>query len=356
MALSKKNISKILVVGPAWIGDMVMAQTLFMVIKERAPDAIIDVLAPEWTKPLLSRMPQVRCSIPLSIGHKRLKLKTQFQIAKRLRHEGYHQAILIPNSFKSAIIPFLARIPKRTGWRGEYRYGLLNDLRVLDKQALPLMVERFMALALPKNRDIKKSLSEEMPVPTLEVNQKNVAVTVEKFNLKKDSRPVLALCSGAEFGAAKRWPHRHYAAVAKAKISQGWLVWLLGSPNDCRDAEAINQQTGNRCVNLAGKTDLSEAIGLLSLADSVVSNDSGLMHIAAALNRPLVVLYGSSSPEFTPPLNKNRKILRLGLSCSPCFKRECPLGHLKCLNDLKPEQVIEALLNLEEKNRESEGK
>lgn len=348
---SKKIAPKILVVGPAWVGDMVMAQTLFMVIKERQPDASIDVLAPEWSKPLLSCMPQVHRSIALPIGHGRLKIKKQFQVARELRREGYHQAILLPNSFKSAIIPFLARIPRRTGWRGEYRYALLNDLRFLNKKELPLMVERFMALGLPKEVDLIEYLdhfSRNMPCPALIVNERRVTLTRCKFKLEKDSRPVLALCPGAEFGSAKRWPHQHYAEVAKAKIAVGWQVWILGSSNDSIDAEAINRQTENRCLNLAGKTDLSEAIELLSQADSVVSNDSGLMHIAAALNRSLVVLYGSSSPQFTPPLNKNRKILRLGLSCSPCFKRECPLEHLNCLTDLKPKKIIDALLALEQ--------
>lgn len=343
-----------LIVGPAWVGDMVMAQTLFILLKKRLPATVIDVLAPQWSEPLLARMPQVRRSIALPIGHGRLKLAQQFKMARQLRYENYDQAILLPNSFKSAIIPFLARIPKRRGWCGEYRYGLLNDMRHLNKSELPLMIERFMALALPKAQNLKQALAGERIIPALEVKQQHARAIAKTFNLDLDKGPILALCPGAEFGAAKKWPNRHYVAVAQEKIAQGWQVWIFGSQKDQQEGAVIQEQTGQACVNLAGRTLLSEAIDLLSLADSVVSNDSGLMHIAAALNRPLVVLYGSSSPEFTPPLNRYHRILRLGLSCSPCFKRECPLEHLNCLNELAPELVLEALQSLEHQKSRKE--
>ncbi|WP_163835530.1 lipopolysaccharide heptosyltransferase II [Spartinivicinus ruber] len=341
---------KVLVVGPSWVGDMVMAQPLFMTIKQHYPSADIDVLAPDWSRPLLERMPEVRNEIVMPVGHGSLNLKGRKQLGLSLRAENYNQAIVLPNSFKSALVPAWAKIPLRTGWRGEMRYGLLNDLRVLDKQRYPLMVERFVALGLPKN----SPLPENLPAPKLVVNQANVTASLERYQLNTD-KPVLALCPGAEFGPAKRWPEQHYAAVASEWLAKGWQVWLFGSAKDQPVAELIKQavpaQHQDQVISLAGNTSLADAVDLLSLASAVVSNDSGLMHIAAALEHPLVVVYGSTSPDFTPPLSKQKEIVRLGLSCSPCFKRECPLEHLNCLKELMPDQVNQALNLVIEKSQ-----
>jgi heptosyltransferase-2 len=225
------------------------------------------------------------------------------------------------------------------------RYGLLNDIRILDKTEYPLMIERFAALAFPAHT----VLPEKLPYPALLINDSERQIALQKYRLDMD-RPVLALCPGAEFGPAKRWPEYHYAAVAAERIAAGKQIWIFGPEKDGAVAEAIRQllpesQRGF-CHVLAGKTKLAEAIDLLSCARSVISNDSGLMHIAAALNRPLVAVYGSSSPQFTPPLAEAVEIVRLGLDCSPCFQRECPLGHLKCLKELQPQRVLDALENL----------
>lgn len=335
---------KILIVGPSWVGDMVMAQTLFSVLKQRHPEALLEVLAPDWSRPLLERMPEVTKAIVMPIGHGALQLSTRYGLGLALKKHQYDQAIVLPNSFKSALIPCFAGIEQRTGWRGEMRYGLLNDIRLLNKARYPLMVQRFVALALPAGSDLP-----EIPPPRLRVDPQNVAAAMARFNLHQQ-QPILALCPGAEFGEAKRWPTGHYASVAQAKLAEGWQVWLFGSEKDAAVAEqireALPQELQARCLNLAGQTRLADAVDLLSVADAVVSNDSGLMHIAAALDRPLVVVYGSSSPEFTPPLNKEVRILRTGIECSPCFKRVCPLGHLKCLQELGPEQVLAALAAL----------
>lgn len=336
--LKKEQTNRILVVGPAWVGDMVMAQTLFIRLKEQYPEAQIDVLAPDWSRPILERMPEVSQSISMPIGHGQLALKLRKKIADQLKLNHYDIAYVLPNSLKSALIPWLAKIPKRVGWRGEMRFVLLNDVRVLDKQRYPLMIERFMALALPR----LATLSQPYPRPKLVVSDEKVELARQKFNLSI-IQPVLSLCPGAEFGAAKRWPDAYYAEIAKKWIAQGWQVWLFGSKNDYAVCDQINQVTGNVCSNLAGKTSLAEAIDLLSCSRAVVSNDSGLMHIAAALNKPLVAIYGSSDPRFTPPLSDNVQIVKLGLSCSPCFKRECPLIHMNCLNQLLPERVAQAL-------------
>jgi len=335
-------MKNILVVGPAWVGDMVMAQTLLTLLKEKQ-ECNIDVIAPDWSKALLERMPEVRKGLSLPIGHRELKLGERIKLGKALRPENYDQAILCPNSIKSALVPFWAKIPIRTGWLGEYRYGLLNDIRKLDKKVYPLMVQRLMALALPKQEILN---NHEHIRPNLVVNATEVEKAVKKFDLQPKEKSVLALCPGAEFGPAKRWPDGYYAAVANEKLQQGWQVWLFGSPNDKEISSLINKAANNRCHDLTGKTSLAEVIDLLSLADRVVSNDSGLMHISAALNRKLVVIYGSSSPRFTPPLNDQKKVVQLDLKCSPCFQRQCKLGHLNCLNQLEPKLVLEAMEEL----------
>ncbi|MEZ5525536.1 MAG: lipopolysaccharide heptosyltransferase II [Pseudomonadales bacterium] len=336
---------KILVVGPSWVGDMVMAQTLFIALKARDPDTQIDVLAPEWSRPILERMPQVAKALSMPIGHGSFELGMRRQLGRQLAAEKYDEAIVLPNSWKSALVPFFARIPQRTGWRGEMRYGLLNDIRLLDKKRYPLMIERFIALAHPPG----KKLPDSLPRPELVVDAANVKACLQGYLLNLE-KPVLALCPGAEFGEAKRWPTNHYATVAQHKINEGWQVWLFGSGKDHEVAERIKGQLAEaaqaHCHNLAGETSLADAVDLMSVADAVVSNDSGLMHIAAALARPLVVVYGSSSPDFTPPLNEQVRVLRTGIECSPCFKRECPLGHLKCLKDLPAQQVLDSLRQL----------
>ena len=255
---------------------------------------------------------------------------------------------MLPNSLKSALVPWSAKIPRRTGWRGEMRYGLLNDVRKLDKDAHPLMVQRFVALALSPDAPAPKL--DAITAPHLEVSEDSLQQAMAAHGLNTQ-RPVLGLCPGAEFGPAKRWPEHHYAAVAQHWIDHGGQVWIFGSGKDQPVADAIVETLDNgaseHAVVLAGNTSLEQAVDLLSATTAVVSNDSGLMHIAAALKRPLVAVYGSTSPGFTPPLGDRVAVVRLGLACSPCFERECPLGHLNCLRQLPPSQVIDALQQLE---------
>ncbi len=340
---------KILVVGPSWVGDMVMAQTLFITLKRifhgHWPE--IDVLAPAWSRPILARMPEVNRAIDMPVGHGQVRLADRRALARQLRASRYDWAIVLPNSLKSALIPLLARIPRRTGWVGEQRYGLLNDARRLDKLRYPLMIERFVALAVPDGNPFPRPI----PPPALTVDAGNVSAARARFALQ-DERPVLALCPGAEFGEAKRWPAAHYAAVAAERLAAGWQVWLFGSKNDQpvtgEIAAALPDDQRDQVQDLAGRTELADAVDLLSVADAVVSNDSGLMHIAAALGRALVVVYGSTSPGFTPPLGERVRIERTGVECSPCFQRECPLTEqrYRCLTELAPARVIAALNEL----------
>lgn len=338
---------KILVIGPSWVGDMVMAQSLFIALKQRDPDADIHVLAPAWCKALLGHMPEVTSAIEMTVGHGELGLSKRRALAKKLRMENFAQAIILPNSFKSALIPWFAGIPLRTGWRGEARSWLLNDCRVLDKKTYPLMVERFVALAFPAGA----ALPAPLPRPAMSINKQSRDVTLQKFSLKR-ATPVLVLCPGAEFGEAKKWPAGSYAEVASNWLENNGQVWILGSAKDGESAKGILSVVGQShhdlCKDLTGQTTLSEVIELMSCADRVVSNDSGLMHIAAALDRLLVVVYGSTSPAFTPPLAQQVKIVSLDLDCSPCFKRTCPLGHTNCLKQLDPDKVILALAQLQE--------
>ncbi|TAL48069.1 MAG: lipopolysaccharide heptosyltransferase II [Methylovulum sp.] len=347
---------KILVVGPSWVGDMVMAQSLFLTLRHTAPDCLIDVLAPAWSFPLLDRMPEVSNAIAMPLTHGEFGLSARIQLGRQLRSEQYDQAIVLPNSWKSALAPFFAGIPMRTGFLGECRCGLLNDARQLDKSLLTMTVQRFVALALPKDARLPPAY----PMPALIVEQAKQQAVIQKFGLTRSVAapatgrltaytPALALCPGAEYGTAKRWPAGYYADVARQKLNQGWQVWLFGSDKDQAVAGQINQMAGGLCTDFTGRTTLAEAVDLLSLADTVVTNDSGLMHVAAALNKTIIALYGSSSPGFTPPLSTKAHILSLNLICSPCFKRECPLyppeheAHTHCLTGIRPERVLELI-------------
>lgn len=333
----------ILVVGPSWVGDMVMSQVLYTRLRETRPGVNIDVLAPVWSEPLLARMPQVRRAIPMPLGHGELGLAQRWRLGRELRVQHYDQAILLPNSFKSALVPWFAGIARRTGWRGEMRYGLLNDMRLLDEQALPLMVQRFAALGQGEN----DPLPDRLPAPRLVVDTAQAEQGRQAVGLAADL-PLLALCPGAEFGSAKRWPAAHYAGLALYYLERGWQVALFGSANDREVTAAISAHCDHHpnCFDLAGRTRLAEAVDLLSLAAAVVSNDSGLMHIAAALARPLVVVYGATSPGFTPPLNGNAAILVSDIDCAPCFQRECPLGHHRCMVETPASKVVATLERL----------
>jgi len=327
---------RILVVAPSWIGDAVISHALVLRLKELDPSAAIDVLAPPWALPVYRRMPGVAKAIALPFGHGDVKLGERRRFARSL--EPYERAIVLPNSWKSALIPWHAGIAVRTGYRGEMRYGLLNDLRTLDEEALPRLVERYAALAQPAG----EALRQPVPVPRLAVEPGEAAATLARLGLDR-SRPAAAFAPGAEYGPAKRWPARHFAALAGRLAERGWQVWLLGSGKDAEAAREIRALAGEACVDLAGRTSLDDAIVLLASAQRVVTNDSGLMHVAAALDRPTAALFGSSSPAFTPPLSGKARVISLALSCSPCFQRTCPLGHTDCLVKLEPSRVLEAL-------------
>lgn len=342
---------KILILGPAWVGDMVLAQSLFKTLKINNPECIIDVAAPAWTLPLLERMPEVSGKISLPFKHGKLSFWQRIQFGKSLKNAGYTQSIVLTNSFKSALLPWAAGTARRTGFLGEMRYGLLNDIRPLDKTKLKKTVERFVALGCDKNTNLPKI----MPNPQLNASPEAAWILASRHgvlnNKSKDfNHKILGLCPGAEYGEAKRWPTENYAEVANAVLKQGWQVLLFGSEKDVAVTNQINQLTQHQCINLGGKTKLGEAIDLMSICDTVISNDSGLMHVAAALikendNKKLIAIFGSSDPYHTPPMFPNAVIEYLALECSPCFKRECPLGHFNCMKNINPNRII-GLVNL----------
>lgn len=334
---------KILVIGPSWVGDMCMAQVLFKVLKQLHPKATIDVLAPQWSEALLTRMPEVNSAITLPFGHGAFKFWDRVKFGRTLQQQAYDWAIVLPNSWKSAVIPWAAKIPKRTGWIGEARYGLLNDYRKLDKSGFPLMIQRFAALA---NFKAPVRSKESLPIPVLQANTLNSEALSNTFSLDL-AQPVLIICPGAEYGATKMWPAEYYASLASQYLLNKWQVWVLGSPNDTDIAIQIKNQIVEDTqfyFDFVGQTQLADAVDLLAMASLVVANDSGLMHIASALNRKTLAIYGSTSPAFTPPLGSHVKVAQVeGLYCSPCFKRTCGEGHLRCLKDLPPSQVKIAL-------------
>lgn len=341
---------KILVIGPSWVGDMVMSQSLYKAIKSNHPSAQLDVIAPDWCRPLLARMPEVDNALRMPLGHGELKIGVRWTLGRKLRQQ-YDWAIVQPNSFKSALIPFFAQIKRRTGWKGESRFGLLNDLRN-NRQEFSLMVERYVALAHPKAKMTDARAIPSYQHPKLIADSQNQQQALAHLQLNT-LRPIMTICPGAEFGPAKRWPEQHYAAVAQHWIdTHHGQVWIFGSDKDKPVADSLREHLTTdaqlHCQRLAGHTNLAEAIDLMALSQIAISNDSGLMHIAAALQLPLIAVYGSSSPQYTPPLAKQVKVLHTDIDCRPCFKRECPMGHLQCLTHLEPARAIEsieALLN-----------
>jgi heptosyltransferase II len=321
---------KILVIGPAWVGDMVMAQSLFRVLIARNPGATIDVVAPAWSGPLLARMPEVRRAIVLDAK--------RWRLGRSLRAEAYDQAIILPRSAKSALVPFFSGAKLRTGYRSELRSLLLTDARHPERKRLDQTVKRFVALGLGAGEPLPAPL----PNPTLRVDERNRAAVLARLGLDT-SQPVIALLPGAAYGPAKQWPIGNFAEVAQAVLASGAAVWVLGSSAERELGQLVVDIAGDRVRNLCGETLLEDTVDLLSVARAAVTNDSGLMHVAAAAGTRVIAVYGSSSPAYTPPLTERATVHYLGLECSPCFQRECPLGHLRCLREISAGDIRKSL-------------
>ncbi len=319
----------ILVIGPSWVGDMVMAQCLFSALKQRWPDAAIDVMAPAWAGPLVRRMPEVRARLETPFQRRKLGLAERWRIGRALAGR-YDRAYVMPGSWKSALVPFFARIPVRVGHLREMRYGLLNTIVPLPEETKRRTAHAFFALAEGGT----------FAPPRLSVDGANQAALLAGFGLS--GQRYATLMPGAEFGPAKRWPAERYAQLARELSTRGLTIVLLGSPNEAGTTADIARLVDG-AIDLAGKTMLEDAIDLIAGAELAVCNDSGLMHVAAAVGTPLVAVYGSTSPANTPPLSPRAETVWLGIDCSPCHKRICPLGHMNCLELLDAGKVLAAV-------------
>ncbi len=341
-------------IGPSWVGDMVMAQSLLIALKTGGWANHIDVLAPAWSAPLLARMAQIRAPVTMPLGHGELGLSQRFALGRALRERNYGRAIVLPRSLKSALVPAFARIATRSGYRGEMRFGLINDIRALDKSVLRQTVQRYVALAPPREAMPCGEQPPEVHAPRLQVDEENQARVLARLGLSLDP-PAVGLMPGAEYGPAKCWPLAHYAQLAGAVLSDGRQVWVFGSEKDHASAQhivemanAYSDAAGSRMHNLCGRTALVDAVDLIAATQRVVTNDSGLMHVAGAVGVGLLAFYGSTTPHFTPPLTARARILQRDLDCRPCFARECPLGHLDCLRTITPDEAYAALDTLPE--------
>lgn len=342
----------ILIIAPNWIGDAVTTQPLLANLKTLYPDSKIDVLASNWVAPIYRACSEVHEVIEAKFEHRKLQWGLRRQLAKKIEAKNYQACFVLPNSFKSALIPWIANIPFRIGYRGELRFGLIN--LALDnprKINRPPMVEHYSALSeLLKDGELLQLTS---LVPKLNVSstaKQSVQNKLQSANIS--SGLIYVMCPGAEYGPTKRWPTEHFATLAQKLIAENpnIQIVLLGSKSDHALGQEITSQVkiNGNLHNWCGNTSLDEAIALIGMSKAVVSNDSGLMHIAAALNTPQVAIFGSSDPVHTPPLSDKAQVIWLNMPCSPCHKRECPLGHLRCLKDILPEQVLATLNTLKQ--------
>ena len=351
-----------LIIASQWVGDAILSLPLLADLQRAG--RTLDVLALPSVAAVYRCSPSVQTVHEVAFARGQLQWRLRRRIARDLRGQ-YEMAVVLPNSLKSALIPWFAGIPLRRGMIGEARYGLINDRR--RQPTLPTqssshsghaqratMIAHYLQLAdHPRGLIEIDPLGKDRPRLALPAN----------LALPVASGPLLALCPGAEYGPAKQWPAEYFAQTAAHWLSRGpeHRVIVLGSPKEQALCDAIRQQTlmmmqsaatagigptasgagdGKRISSLAGQTTLLDAFGWIAIADRVISNDSGLMHAAAALDTPVIALFGSTDPMHTPPHSDRAEILHLGLSCSPCFQRDCPLGTTACLRELMPEQVI----------------
>jgi heptosyltransferase-2 len=324
-----------LVISPNWIGDAVMAQPLLALLKRQHPGRPIDVLAPPAVAPVWRAVAEVDTVLETPFRHRALQLKERWKYARMLRRRGYADAYVLPNTIKYALIPWLAGIPRRVGYKGEMRYGLVNVMHHDDEPARPMM-PFYAALAqdpaLPAPADVAR--------PSMRVAPEAVAAACARHGIDR-ARQLVVFAPGAEFGPAKRWPPRYFGQLAQSIVAADPLaqVALLGSPKDretCDEVLAAAGAAAPNLLNLAGSTKLDEAAAIIAQSDAVVTNDSGLMHIASGLNKPLVALYGPTDPRHTPPSSEFAHWIWLHIECAPCQQRQCPLGHHNCMEKLEP--------------------
>jgi lipopolysaccharide heptosyltransferase II len=328
----------ILLVPYMWIGDFVRCHSVVQVLKSRFPHRPVDMLATELNAPLADHMPGVRKAVLGELPRRRLAAVRNWELARRLRAETYGTALIMSRKWKAALAPFLAGIPERIGFVGEARFILLNDLRWGERK-FPRMVDQCTALALPS----EAALPPEWPRPELKVAPAEVVSWRTRRSLQEDGRPVIALAPGA-VGASKRWPIASYAELARSLSGQGCSVWILGGPGEAEIAAAIRDGGGPHVRDLTGP-DLRDAILALAAAGAAISNDSGLLHVSAALGTPTIGIFGPTSPWHWAPLNPLAATIETGsdLPCRPCHQPVCRVGHHRCMRDIPIGQVMDAV-------------
>ena len=333
-----------LVVLPNWLGDLVMAQPLLQLLQSQGWE--LDALAPAWTQPLIERIPQLRAGYKLGAEHGELALRRRWRLGRLLAANNYGAAYVLPNSLKSALVPAFAGIARRVGWRGEWRFYWLNDIRLLDQRRYPLMYQRYAALAFAPGQDLAEV---ELPRPQLRSEPERARAWLEEQSMANAGK-LLALAPGAAYGPSKRWPLAYFAEVANWALRAGWRVICLGGPEERALGQELGQAIATELrsawLDCCGRIRLDLSLDLLSVADALVANDSGLAHVAAAVDCPPLVLYGPTNAKHTPPLHPEARIVqRDDLDCRPCHRRQCPLGHHDCLRGIAATKVIDLLVN-----------
>lgn len=331
---------RVLIIMPNWIGDAVMAQPLLQLLHAQDPDIQIDVLATAWVAQVVRAMPEVSEVIQAPFRHGALQLSERLAFAGELRQRKYNAAYVLPNTLKFALLPWLAGIPLRVGYKGESRYGLINRMHFDDKNHPRPMTRFYGALAFPPVKEFTTAI----PKPKLVVENQDVVAVLDAFSLSQ-SRRLVIFAPGAEFGNAKRWPAEYFSLLGQRLQSADPNVQfiLMGSAKDTEVCTEVQSGLPDAQV-LAGKTDLFQAISLIAAADLIVSNDSGLLHIASSLNRPVAAIYGPTDPMHAPPFSDMSFSFSYPIECAPCKQRECPLGHHQCMRNLSPESVAEPVL------------
>ena len=323
---------KILIIPQNWLGDVVMSQTLLKKVKSENPNAIIDILVNSTFIDLVERMPEVNRAIVLDCGHKELGFFKRLSLAKKIRGD-YDQSIVLSRSIKSALIPYMAKIPIRTGELGESRYILINDLRKFTKEDRRKTAFRYVSMFSKEEEVLDKKF-----YPSLKLDSKNIKILSDKYkiNLKKK---IIIFAPGAAFGQSKMWPVERFKELGQ-KLNKDFLILILGSENEKKIGDKI--VSNKNMINLCGKTSIAEATDLMHISEFCVSNDSGLMHLASATSTKSISIYGATSPELTPPLTNNKEIHYKGLPCSPCFEKICKYGHYNCLVEIHAEDVFKS--------------
>ena len=326
------TIEKLLIIPQNWLGDIVMSQTLLKRVKSENPNTVIDILVNSTFKSLVERMPEINKAVILDSGHKELGLLKRLNLARRIKG-NYDQSIVLSRSIKSALIPYFAKIPIRTGELGESRYILINDLKKFTKEDRRKTAFRYVSMFSKKEEVLDKKY-----YPSLQSDPENMKILSDKYKLNLDKK-IIIFAPGAAFGPSKMWPVEKFKELGE-KLNKDFFILILGSNNEKNIGDKI--VTNKNMINLCGETTITDAVDLIHISEFCVSNDSGLMHLASATNTKSISIYGATSPELTPPLTSNKEIHYRGISCSPCFEKKCKYGHYNCLVDIQADDVFKS--------------